>query len=65
MMFYRRNTMFRRFGCMILTFALLLTGCNAGAGYISESAMEGEELDIPPDSPFGQALAKLVVMITS
>ena len=33
--------------------------------FISESAMEGEELDIPPDSPFGQALAKLVVMITS
>ena len=32
--------------------------------FISESAMEGEELDVPPDSPFGQAMTKLVDLIS-
>ena len=32
--------------------------------YISESAMEGEELDVPDDSPFGQAMSKLVDLIS-
>ena len=31
--------------------------------FISESAMEGEELDVPPDTPFGLAMAKLVSLI--
>ena len=33
--------------------------------FISESAMEGEELDVPDDSPFGQAMLRLVDMISS
>ena len=32
--------------------------------FISESAMEGEELDVPADSPFGEAMSKLVDMIS-
>ena len=32
--------------------------------FISESAMEGEELDVPPDSPFGQAMTRLVDLIS-
>ena len=31
--------------------------------FISRSAMEGEELDVPQDSPFGLAMAKLVSLI--
>ena len=31
--------------------------------FISEAAMEGEELDVPEDSKFGSALAELVVRI--
>lgn len=33
--------------------------------FISESAMEGEELDVPDDSPFGQAMLRLVDLISS
>ena len=33
--------------------------------FISESAMEGEELNVPPDTPFGKAMAKLVELISS
>ena len=31
--------------------------------YISEAAMEGEELDVPPDTPFGKAMSELVELI--
>jgi len=33
--------------------------------FISESAMEGEELNVPSDTPFGKAMAKLVELISS
>ena len=33
--------------------------------FISESAMEGEELNVPDDSPFGQAMLRLVDLISS
>ncbi len=32
--------------------------------FISESAMEGEELDVPPDTPFGKAMSQLVDLIS-
>ena len=32
--------------------------------FISESAMEGEELDVPPDTPFGRAMSQLVNLIS-
>ena len=31
--------------------------------YISEAAMEGEELDVPSDTPFGKAMSELVELI--
>ena len=31
--------------------------------FISESAMEGEELDVPSDTPFGKAMSQLVDLI--
>ena len=33
--------------------------------FISESAMEGEELDVPPDTPFGKAMSQLVDLISN
>ena len=32
--------------------------------FISESAMEGEELDVPADTPFGRAMSQLVDLIS-
>ena len=32
--------------------------------FISESAMEGEELDVPPDTSFGKAMSQLVDLIS-
>ena len=32
--------------------------------FISESAMEGEELDVPPDTSFGRAMSQLVDLIS-